>query len=395
MKKIFIFLLICLGIVAGVLYFAVNPDAISNLAYSISNVFETPYDEYNEEFKINEIKISENSYYYNKLTEQQKNIYTAIANGVKSLTNDVKLKKYEYIDSETTMKDVEVALHKFLLDHPEVYYMDDKYTVSTKTGITGTGVIVGLTYQFGSIEELNNSIARLNSKFDEILNEATIEKGKDFENEQKIHDVLSKKVTYYEYEDLSKIPSKYHTIEGTLTENLAVCDGLAKTFQILLDKVGIKSIIVSGSLNGTSHAWNMVQLEDGWYHTDITSDNSIKTEKKVVFHSYFNINTETIKKTHVISEEDIIPESTSTKYNFYEYTGKNIVSGDNFANKLKEIISKNSDENLVEYKVNGFDNVPEKTIDVLRKNKFTDYLETKSTKFIYYNVLDTYIVLKK
>ncbi len=395
MKKIFIFLLICLGIVAGVLYFTVNPDAISNLAYSISNVFETPYDEYNEEFKINEIKISENSYYYNKLTEQQKNIYTAIANGVKSLTNDVKLKKYEYIDSETTMKDVEVALHKFLLDHPEVYYMDDKYTVSTKTGITGTGVIVGLTYQFGSIEELNNSIARLNSKFDEILNEATIEKGKDFENEQKIHDVLSKKVTYYEYEDLSKIPSKYHTIEGTLTENLAVCDGLAKTFQILLDKVGIKSIIVSGSLNGTSHAWNMVQLEDGWYHTDITSDNSIKTEKKVVFHSYFNINTETIKKTHVISEEDIIPESTSTKYNFYEYTGKNIVSGDNFANKLKEIISKNSDENLVEYKVNGFDNVPEKTIDVLRKNKFTDYLETKSTKFIYYNVLDTYIVLKK
>lgn len=395
MKKIFIFLLICLGIVAGVLYFTVNPDAISNLAYSISNVFETPYDEYNEEFRINEIKISENSYYYNKLTEQQKNIYTAIANGVKSLTNDVKLKKYEYIDSETTMKDVEVALHKFLLDHPEVYYMDDKYTVSTKTGITGTGVIVGLTYQFGSIEELNNSIARLNSKFDEILNEATIEKGKDFENEQKIHDVLSKKVTYYEYEDLSKIPSKYHTIEGTLTENLAVCDGLAKTFQILLDKVGIKSIIVSGSLNGTSHAWNMVQLEDGWYHTDITSDNSIKTEKKVVFHSYFNINTETIKKTHVISEEDIIPESTSTKYNFYEYTGKNIVSGDNFANKLKEIISKNSDENLVEYKVNGFDNVPEKTIDVLRKNKFTDYLETKSTKFIYYNVLDTYIVLKK
>lgn len=395
MKKIFIFLLICLGIVAGVFYFTVNPDAISNLAYSISNVFETPYDEYNEEFKINEIKISENSYYYNKLTEQQKNIYTAIANGVKSLTNDVKLKKYEYIDSETTMKDVEVALHKFLLDHPEVYYMDDKYTVSTKTGITGTGVIVGLTYQFGSIEELNNSIARLNSKFDEILNEATIEKGKDFENEQKIHDVLSKKVTYYEYEDLSKIPSKYHTIEGTLTENLAVCDGLAKTFQILLDKVGIKSIIVSGSLNGTSHAWNMIQLEDGWYHTDITSDNSIKTEKKVVFHSYFNINTETIKKTHVISEEDIIPESTSTKYNFYEYTGKNIVSGDNFANKLKEIISKNSDENLVEYKVNGFDNVPEKTIDVLRKNKFTDYLETKSTKFIYYNVLDTYIVLKK
>ena len=395
MKKIFIFLLICLGIVAGVLYFTVNPDAISNLAYSISNVFETPYDEYNEEFKINEIKISENSYYYNKLTEQQKNIYTAIANGVKSLTNDVKLKKYEYIDSETTMKDVEVALHKFLLDHPEVYYMDDKYTVSTKTGITGTGVIVGLTYQFGSIEELNNSVARLNSKFDEILNEATIEKGKDFENEQKIHDVLSKKVTYYEYEDLSKIPSKYHTIEGTLTENLAVCDGLAKTFQILLDKVGIKSIIVSGSLNGTSHAWNMVQLEDGWYHTDITSDNSIKTEKKVVFHSYFNINTETIKKTHVISEEDIIPESTSTKYNFYEYTGKNIVNGDNFANKLKEIISKNSDEKLVEYKVNGFDNVPEKTIEVLRKNKFTDYLETKSTKFIYYNVLDTYIVLKK
>ena len=60
-----------------------------------------------------------------------------------------------------------------------------------------------------------------------------------------------------------------------------------------------------------------------------------------------------------------------------------------------EVVMKHFVDSLSIVKVNGFDNVPEKTIDVLRKNKFTDYLETKSTKFIYYNVLDTYIVLKK
>ncbi len=395
MKKTFIVLIICVLLVAGVIFFTSNPDAISNIVSNITNIFETPDEPYTEDYYINSLKIKSNMYYYNTLTESQKLVYTSIANGIKSLSSEVKLKKYEYIDSDTTMKDIEEALHKFLLDHPEVYYVDDKYTVSTKTGITGTQVILSFTYQFATLEELEKSVTSLDDKLNEIIASVGIESSKDFENEQKLHDALSNKVSYYEYDDINKIPSKYHSILGTLSENMAVCDGLSKTMQLLLDKVGIESIMVSGSLNNTSHAWNMVKIDDKWYHMDITSNNSVKNENKVIIHSYFNLTTEEIKKTHTISDEGIIPEANDTKYNFYNYTGKSITKDDNFANKLKEIVEKNTDKRLVEYKVSGVDDVPGKTIDVLRKNKFTNYLEAKSTKFVYYNILDTYIILKK
>ena len=389
-KAIIVVFILCLIVGTGLIL-----TNNTNLMKNIAEMFEEPDEPYTEDFNINSLKISSNMYYYNRLTESQKLIYTSIANGIRELKSEVKLKNYDYVDAETTKKDVGEALHKFLLDHPEVFYVDDKYAISTKSGITGTSVILNFTYQFSSIDELNSSVEELDKKLNEIIESAQLEEGKDFENEQKLHDILSNKITYYEYTDINEIPSKYHSIYGTLTENIAVCDGISKTMQLLLNKAGIESILVSGKLNSASHAWNVVKLEDKWYHLDVTSDNSVKTENKVVIHSYFNITAEEIKKTHSIDNEELIPEATDTKYNYYVYTNKNLNKDDDFSAKLKEIIEKNGDEKLVEFKVSGTDDVPEKIIEVLRKNKFTNYLESQSTKFVYYNVLDTYIILKK
>ena len=64
--------------------------------------------------------------------------------------------------------------------------------------------------------------------------------------------------------------NELHTPYGLLTQKYAVCEGYAKTIQLLLEKLEIPCIYVAGSYNGTSHGWNMVYLKGNWYHVDAT-----------------------------------------------------------------------------------------------------------------------------
>lgn len=395
MKKFLGVLIICIVVIGGIYLIKQNPAIIENISDTINNLFSEPYEPYTKEFNVNSIRINNNDFYYNTLTEKQKSIYTSIANGIKELKNEIEIKDYEYINNDETMKDVEIAIHRFLLDHPEVFYLDEKYTVSTKSGIMGTTVLINFTYSVASIEELNEKLNLIESKANEIIEKSGINSENIFDSELKLHDLLAEMITYYEYEDINEIPNKYHNIDGAFLENIAVCDGISKAYQILLSKIGIESIVVTGDLSGVSHAWNMVKLDGNWYHVDVTSNCSVKADNKVVIHSYFNITTDALKKTHKITDEQLIPIANKEDYTYYVYLDKTITGSDNFSNKLKQILDSNENQKLIEFRVNGFDSVPDKIIDVLRKGRYTEYLQSNSTKFVYYNVLDTYIILRK
>ncbi len=395
MKKFLGVLIICIVVIGGIYLIKQNPAIIENISDTINNLFSEPYEPYTKEFNVNSIRINNNDFYYNTLTEKQKSIYTSIANGIKELKNEIEIKDYEYINNDETMKDVEIAIHRFLLDHPEVFYLDEKYTVSTKSGIMGTTVLINFTYSVASIEELNEKLNLIESKANEIIEKSGINSENIFDSELKLHDLLAEMITYYEYEDINEIPNKYHNIDGAFLENIAVCDGISKAYQILLSKIGIESIVVTGDLSGVSHAWNMVKLDGNWYHVDVTSNCSVKADNKVVIHSYFNITTDALKKTHKITDEQLIPIANKEDYTYYVYLDKTITGSDNFSNKLKQILDSNENQKLIEFRVNGFDSVPDKIIDVLRKGRYNEYLQSNSTKFVYYNVLDTYIILRK
>lgn len=395
MKKFLGVLIICIVVIGGIYLIKQNPAIMDNISDIVNSLFSEPYEPYTKEFNVNSIRINNNDFYYNTLTEKQKSIYTSIANGIKELKNEIEIKDYEYINNDETMKDVEIAIHRFLLDHPEVFYLDEKYTVSTKSGIMGTTVLINFTYSVASIEELNEKLNLIESKANEIIEKSGINSENIFDSELKLHDILAEMITYYEYEDINEIPNKYHNIDGAFLENIAVCDGISKAYQILLSKIGIESIVVTGDLSGVSHAWNMVKLDGNWYHVDVTSNCSVKADNKVVIHSYFNITTDALKKTHKITDEQLIPIANKENCTYYVYLDKTITGSDNFSNKLKQILDSNENQKLIEFRVNGFDSVPDKIIDVLRKGRYTEYLQSNSTKFVYYNVLDTYIILRK
>lgn len=61
-----------------------------------------------------------------------------------------------------------------------------------------------------------------------------------------------------------------HTAYGALVNKMAVCEGYAKAYKILLDAMGIPCDVVINE----DHAWNVVCLDGNWYLVDVTNDDT-------------------------------------------------------------------------------------------------------------------------
>lgn len=84
-----------------------------------------------------------------------------------------------------------------------------------------------------------------------------------------------------------------HSIAGVLHRNQGVCDGYAKTFQLLLNLCGIDCITVSGDSTSGRHAWNLVCLDGAWYWCDLTWDDTPR-QQTGVSHNYFCVTDDAI-----------------------------------------------------------------------------------------------------
>lgn len=100
----------------------------------------------------------------------------------------------------------------------------------------------------------------------------------DYEKVRSIYLWLIENV-YYDNYVASNSSSDYYKykafyLEGVL-EGSAVCDGISKAFTVMCAIEGIDCVRVTGIIDGQNvgHAWNKVQILDGWYLTDATWGN--------------------------------------------------------------------------------------------------------------------------
>ena len=133
-RKIFTIILILIFVI--LLFIVITNRKVANqIIVSAEDIYDNIFG--NEEVVdvgeiiINELQPKNATFYYSKLSDDQQKIYKSVANAVKNLDSNAKIKEYNYIDDNTTMKDAKVAIQNFFLDHPEVFYVNNDYTVST------------------------------------------------------------------------------------------------------------------------------------------------------------------------------------------------------------------------------------------------------------------------
>ena len=337
------------------------------------------FEEYSNEFQINELGISMDSYYYNFLSDDQKKIYESIANGVKNFQSEFVVRDYVADDKDKFASEVSIAIEAFINDHPEVFYLESEYSSYILSSFDGNIGYIRLNYTEDSIESVNQKIELMSQKIDEYLE--GLDGLNEYEKELEIHDRLSYSV---EYSHLEELPREYHTAEGSLLEGVGVCDSFAKALQLIYSRAGIDSIIVLGSLDGNPHAWNMVKINNEWYHVDLTSSHSIYEETGIVNHAYFNLDTESEKRFASLDSEELIPEAYQNTYNYYNYNELVISNDDDIYQRLSDICNKFEGENYIEFYLEG--NVGDRITSILIALRTIDSYFLDGTRLYYYNI---------
>ncbi len=264
--------------------------------------------EYNTIQKINarcEYQETTLSYGYNSLQDDnQKKLYKAIEGVVDSVSDEAKddfypIKEIELDDISLSEGSIRITLEAFNCDHPENFWIANTFGYYSDEDVT----IVHLYSQYSgtSINAMQNKLNTAIVSFLEDIPTGLSE----YQREKQIHDKLLKSCVYNENADSSNGKETSFTLYGALVENLAVCEGYAKAMQYLLKLVGIESITVNGYSKNELHQWNLVKIDDNWYHLDATWNDQDKTESQddAIIYTYFNTTDKAITADHEIADE--------------------------------------------------------------------------------------------
>ncbi|MDM5237917.1 S-layer homology domain-containing protein [Bacillus cereus] len=172
----------------------------------------------------------------------------------------------------------------------------------------------------------------------------------DHEKVKVIHDYVLKHVSY----DTSY---QAYTAYEALVNRSAVCQGYALLTYQLLKEAGIENHFVVGTGNGKPHAWNLVKIDNKWYHLDTTFDDPIPDKQGRVTYSYFNLSDEQIARNHEWNRGDY-PQATT---NYYD-TLTSKIAGGNFKTAAYQQILKDTKLNYLgnEYIANNYNELKNK-----------------------------------
>lgn len=117
------------------------------------------------------------------------------------------------------------------------------------------------------------------------------------------HDYLVENTTYAHFAVVNELSDMdYNNAYAALADGNSVCLGYAQAFNLLLTKMDIESYVVVGDsdLDGEDdHAWNYVEFEEGFYHVDVTWDDTDR--EGVKSYEYFKISENEMEKMRGIT----------------------------------------------------------------------------------------------
>lgn len=249
-------------------------------------------------------------YAYETLGESEKEIYQEILQALSTQS--------EYIDVSTLDTEQLNLIFQYVMDdHPELFYVDGyqykKYSLD--------GVVTKLQF-YGNYTMSQEEVASCREAIEGQV--------------QKIYSKIPSSYDQYEiakylydwiieHTDYELQAQNNQNICSVLITNKSVCQGYAKTYQYLLQRLGIEAVLVTGEANQDGHAWNLVKIHDQYYYVDVTwgdasyiyTEDSVIQGMQPINYDYLLVTEEEISKTHTVDGLLKLPETNCVTDNYY------------------------------------------------------------------------------
>lgn len=234
-------------------------------------------------------------YYYSQLDSYGKAIYDKLRENKEQLKTGTYV--FEFGTSfnnllhsqkgeETLNTAFQSAWNAFSYDECDLFYIDIKKVslineTRTLGGITTYYVSIGpgdnknyLQDYFQTTEEIEKAQKYINNIIKQVIRQTKDDQK--IVRVKKVHDWM---VEAFEYDELETNANKYN-IYGAIHDNKVVCEGYARCFRYIMERIGVPCVLVAGTAKNSegrteAHAWNYVQLDDKWYAVDVTWDDPV------------------------------------------------------------------------------------------------------------------------
>lgn len=259
---------------------------------------------------------------YDVLNDAQKSLYrkikaaahafytgTAAAEGVSYGSDEEKLPCFAIVsntDSSLSNEDTVKVISMFRNDNPMYFFVGNTYLYSMDYDSETEENYVGAVY-IACVEEYTSGTARqaerraletqITAAREQVEAQDTA-----WAKARAANDWLCNSLTYaYDASGAPDDSMASHSIVGAFDERYcaAVCEGYAKAFQLLMNAAGVVNAYIIGLGNGGGHAWNMAQMDDGYYYYfDVTWNDSTSSDK------YFAAGETSFSKNHTPNTAD-------------------------------------------------------------------------------------------
>ena len=208
-----------------------------------------------------------------------------------------------------------------LSDHPEIFYTDG-YTYTTYQSFGRTRALSFAARYTVTEEERAAYQSEIESAVEEILQGAPREGG-DFAKILYVYNTIIRNTAY------DAAAPHNQDIYSVFVLRRSVCNGYAKAMQLLLQKLGIKTLLATGTAEGGAHAWDLVLADGDWYHVDPTwgdaeflEENGDTAENPAgINYDYLCVTTQDLETTHSIEVPYPLPNCTAARDNYYVHEG--------------------------------------------------------------------------
>lgn len=238
--------------------------------------------------------------YYNMLDDKGKHVYRQIYANADAVNPT--FMPVENVNS-TQLKNIIAAVYN---DHPELFWVETAYSCK----FTRAGQCIEIELSFNSTtQEFDSAKNSFEVQAAEII-AGTESMPDNYSKEKYVHDQLLEKVSYNSGAEMNQ--SAY----SALVNGQTVCAGYSRAFQYILQQLGIPCYYCTGYA-GESHAWNIVQLSDGFYNVDTTWDDAADGS-----YDYFNKTDIDYENSHIRQELSVyLPSCNGQMYRGLEQSG--------------------------------------------------------------------------
>lgn len=347
----------------------------------IASIFAETEATQTEELGTTTVDISKR-YAYDTLSDSEKDLYNKIFDAAKTMQWKVDAN----VDDLTWKKVFGIVYNQ----EPQLFY------------VVGAKVLNGkIAYQPLTNDQIKTMTDEINKTADALVAEAN-KLSTDYDKLLYFHDWIVLNCTFDGDDEMSR------TIYGGLVNKKVQCLGYAKTMQYLCDKAGIPSMVITGSGETASHAWNLVNLDGEWYNLDTTWDDPIidPVVPNNLSHKYFLVKDSEIHNiSHFKINEKVggndeflyfqQPAATADKYNYFKMSGKLFSDQASAEAALKDALkaAANNKERCVEIRLSD-----KSVYDAMKANlaSYSEYIkgENSAVTKVYANNDDALLIIQ-